>query len=129
MRGYARIAIIVATAALAQLSVSQANAQDYATPSAWLYHLDRNHHNMVSPAGHVYAKGVVEAVDAGPGIITLWHIEISNRDRSIWMPPMRMTFHVTSRRMLRDIAPGNVVQFEAARLRSAVMITKLQKAQ
>jgi Cu/Ag efflux protein CusF len=72
--------------------------------------------------------GRVEAVDIGPGIITLWSTEIQSPDRTIWMPPMRMTYHVTHRRMLRGVQPGDVVEFEAARLRNAVMITKLRKA-
>jgi Cu/Ag efflux protein CusF len=127
MRGFAKIAIVLGAAALSQLPATQVKAQQFATPGAWLERLDREHHNMVSPAGHVHAKGVVEAVDAG-GIITLWHTEISNKEKTIWMPPMRMTFHVINRRMLRDISPGDVVQFEAARLRNAVMITKLRKA-
>lgn len=101
--------------------------QQAATSGAWLEQLDRDHDRLVSPAGHVHATGRVEAVDIGPGTITLWNAEIKNRDRTIWMPPMRMTYHTTNRRMLRGVRPGDFVEFEAARLRNAIMITKLRK--
>lgn len=117
---------IVINAVLTVAGLS-ARAQEFATPSAWLEQVDREHHKMVSPAGHAHATGQVEAVDAGPGTITLWTGEVQNRERSIWMPPMRMTFHVTNRRMLRGLQPGDTVAFTAARLRNAVMITDIRK--
>jgi Cu/Ag efflux protein CusF len=44
------------------------------------------------------------------------------------MQAMEMPFHVTNRRMLRDLRPGDFVQFEVARLRNAVMITNIRRS-
>jgi len=41
---------------------------------------------------------------------------------------MEMLFHVTNRRMLKGLRPGDLMEFEAARLRNAVMITNIRKA-
>lgn len=123
----AAILFAIATNAILALPGMNAAAQEFATPSAWLDQLDREHHKMVSPAGHVHATGHVEEVDIGPATIILWTGEIRSRDGSIWMPPMRMTFHATNRRMLRGLQPGDTVAFEAARLRNAVMITNIRK--
>lgn len=48
----------------------------FARIGAWLEQLDRDHYRIVSPAGHVHAIGRVEAVDMGPGTITLWNAEL-----------------------------------------------------
>ncbi|MBX9826085.1 MAG: copper-binding protein [Xanthobacteraceae bacterium] len=123
-------AAAVAFAIVTNLSlafVGPADAQMFATPSTWLERVDREHYKMVPRNGHVHATGHVEEVDSGSGTITLWTGEIQSPDRSIWMPPMRMTFHVTNRRVLRGLQFGDSVAFEAARLRNAVMITNLRK--
>jgi len=127
MRNAMTLFLAIAAPAALALSGLGAAAQEFGTPSAWLERLDRDHHRMVSPAGHVHASGRVEDVDAGPGTITLWTGEIQNSDRSIWMPPMLMKFHVTNRRLLRGLQPGDAISFEAARLRNAVMITSIRK--
>lgn len=119
--------VFVAVQALIQFAQLPALGQEFGTPSAWLEQLDREHHKMVSPAGHVHATGQVEEVDVGPGTIILWTGEIQSRDGSIWMPPMRMKFHATNRRMLQGLKPGDAVAFEAARLRNSVMITSIRK--
>lgn len=123
---YISLALILVQV-FAYSALGAAFGQQAATSGAWLEQLDRDHDRLVSPAGHVHATGRVEAVDIGPGTITLWNAEITNRDRTIWMPPMRMTYHTTNRRMLRGVRPGDFVEFEAARLRNAIMITKLRK--
>ena len=101
--------------------------QQTATSGAWLEQLDRDHSRLVSPTGHVHGTARVEAVDIGPGTITLQNAEVKSRDMTIWMPPMRMTYHTTNRRMLHGVRPGDFVEFEAARLRNALMITKMRK--
>ena len=106
---------------------TSASGQELASPSAWLDKLDRQHRHLVSPEGHVRAKGRVDAVDDAPGTITLIADEMRSPDNTIWMPAMRMVFHVTNRLMLAGIRPGDIVEFEAARLRGAVMIVSLRK--
>jgi len=53
--------------------------------------------------------------------------QMESPDKTIWMTAMRMVFHVTNRRMLDGLRPGDAVEFEAARLRNAVMITNIRK--
>ena len=105
-----------------------AHGQELTAPSAWLDKLDRDHNHLVSRGGHVHAKGQVRAVDTGPGTVTILSEEMESSDKSIWRPAMEIVFHVTNRRMLKGIRPGDAVEFEAARLRNAVMITNIRKA-
>ncbi len=120
---------VVAAAALATmcLTVVPASGQQAMAPSEWLDKLDREHDQMVAKAGHAHAKGQVESVDPGPGIVAILCEEIQSPDKTIWMPPMRMVFHVTNRRMLDGLKSGDAVQFEVARLRGAVMVTNIRK--
>jgi Cu/Ag efflux protein CusF len=104
-----------------------ASGQETANPSDWLDRLDRQHRELVSQQGHVRAKGHVQAVDSGPGTITLIAEEMRSPDNTIWMPAMRMVFHVTNRQLLEGLRPGDLVEFEAAKLRGAVMIVALRK--
>ncbi len=100
------------------------------TPSEWMDKLDREHNYLVSPSGHVHARGQVQAVDMGPGAasVTIMTEEMKSADGSIRMLAMEMLFHVTNRRMLKGLRPGDLMEFEAARLRNAVMITNIRKA-
>lgn len=111
------------------LAASAASGQQTVAPSEWLGMLDRQHRHLVSPEGHAQAKGLVEAIDSGPGIVTLISDEMRSADKTIWMPAMRMVFHVTNRQLLEGIRPGNRVEFEAARLKGAVMIVGLKKVE
>ena len=99
-------------------------------PSEWMEKLDREHNQLVSPAGHVHARGQVRAVDRGPGAasVTILVDAMESSDRSIRMQAMEMPFHVTNRRMLKGLRPGDPVEFEATRLRNAVMVTNIRKA-
>lgn len=100
------------------------------TPSEWMDKLDREHKQLVSPSGHVHARGQVQAIDMGPGAasVTILTEDMKSADGSIRMPAMEMPFHVTNRRMLKGLRPGDFVEFEAARLKNAVMITDIRKA-
>ena len=100
------------------------------TPSEWMDKLDREHKHLVSPSGHVHARGQVQAVDMGPGAasVTILTEDMESPDGSIRMRAMEMPFHVTNPRMLKGLRPGDFVEFEAARLRNAVMITNIRKA-
>lgn len=124
-------AAIAACAAIAlgasDVLVTPVGSQELARPSAWLDKLDREHDRLVPKAGHAHGRGRVEAVDTGPGTITILTEEIQSPDKSIWMPAMRMVFHVTNRRMLIPLRSGDSVEFVAARLRNAVMITSIRK--
>lgn len=103
----------------------QAHAQER---SSLLDELDRAHLH-VAPERHVHSRGRVESVDAEQGTVTMWHWELDSPDKGIWMPHMRMVFHVTNRRLLKGLNPGDEVTFQAARLRNAVMVTKIRKVQ
>lgn len=106
-----------------------AHGQELLTPSGWLDKLDRDHDHLVSPAGHVHARGRVQAIDIQrPGSITILIDAVESADRTIRMPAMEMPFHVTNRRMLQGLRAGDVIDFEAARLKNAVMITNVRKA-
>lgn len=119
----AAIVCVVATPILS------AHGQELLTPSGWLDKLDRDHNNLVSSAGHVHARGRVQAVDVQrPGSITIRIDALESADRTIRMPAMEMPFHVTNRRMLQGLRVGDVIDFEAARLKNAVMITNIRKA-
>lgn len=101
------------------------------TPSEWMEKLDREHRYLISPSGHVHAKGQIRAIDTGSGAapsVTILTEDMQSADGSIRMRAMEMPFHVTNRRMLKDLRPGDFVQFEVARLRNAVMITDIRKS-
>ena len=109
--------------------ILSAHSQELLTPSDWLGKLDRDHNNLVPPAGHIHARGRVQAVDVRrPGSITILIDAIESADRTIRMPAMEMPFHVTNRRMLQGLRAGDVIDFEAARLKNAVMVTNIRKA-
>jgi Cu/Ag efflux protein CusF len=124
-----RSSIVFVTAAWSVITISTfpTNGQELTRPSDWLDKLDREHDRLVSKGGHVHARGQVQAIDIGPATVTILSEEMESPDKSIWMPAMRMVFHVTNRRMLEGLRPGDKVEFEAARLRNAVMITKIRK--
>lgn len=101
------------------------------TPSDWMDQLDREHRKLVSPSGHVHAKGQVRAIDLGSGAapsVTILTEDMESADGTIKMRAMEMPFHVTNRRMLKDLRPGDFVKFEVARLKNAVMITDIRKS-
>jgi Cu/Ag efflux protein CusF len=109
--------------------IPAAHGQELLSPGDWLDKLDREHNKLVSPAGHVHARGRVLDVDMErPGSITILIDAVESADKTIRMPAMEMPFHVTNRRMLQGLRPGDVIDFEAARLKTAVMITRIRKA-
>lgn len=122
------VAGAVATSCVVLTPILPAQAEPL-TPSVWLDQLDRDHNKLVSPRGHVHARGRVQAVDAQrPGSITILVDALESADRTIRMPAMEMPFHVTNWRMLQGLRTGDMVDFEAARLKNAVMITNIRKA-
>lgn len=101
------------------LTASSASGLDTANPSEWLDRLDRPHRDLILQQGHVHAEGHVQAVDSGPGTVTLIAEEMRSPDNTVWMPAMRMVFHVTNRQLLQGIQPEDLVEFEAVKLRGA----------
>lgn len=83
--------------------------------------------NGLPPSRHVRTQGTVEALDAGPGTVNIFHSELQSPDGSIWMPAMYMVFHVTSRKLLNGLKPGDHIHFIVGRHRGAVMITHIDK--
>lgn len=122
------LAMSSATVGVVSTPIPSAHGQELLSPSDWLEKLDRDHNKMVSPAGHVHARGRVQTVDMErPGSITILVDAIESADKTIRMPAMEMPFHVTSRRLLQGLRAGDVIDFEAARLKNAVMITGIRK--
>lgn len=124
----AALAMSSAIVSVVSTPVPSAYAQELLTPSDWLKKLDRDHNKMVSPAGHVHGRGRVQALDMErPGSITVLIDAIESADKTIRMPAMEMPFHVTNPHMLQGLRAGDVIDFEAARLKNAVMITSIRK--
>jgi Cu/Ag efflux protein CusF len=103
-----------------------------ATPAAagdsLLKTLDREHETLVPQSGHAHAGGQVKAVDIEAGTVRIAALAIQSPDGSISRPPAEVLFHVTNRDVLRGLQPGDMVQFQVARIRGAVMITEIKKA-
>jgi Cu/Ag efflux protein CusF len=93
----------------------------------WLTKMEQIELSRGVMADHVHAQGTVLAIDPGDGTITILHPEISSADKSIWMPAMRMVFHVTRSEVLRGVRAGEVVRFEAARRKGAVMVSRITR--
>ncbi len=124
------LAISSAIVCVVLTPIPAAHSQDLLSSGGnWLDKLDREHNKLVSPAGHVHARGRVLDVDMErPGSITILIDAVESADKTIRMPAMKMPFHVTNRRMLQGLRSGDVIDFEAARLKTAVMITRIRKA-
>lgn len=90
--------------------------------------LDREHEVLVPQSGHAHGRGEVKAVDIETGTVRIAALAIQSPDKSISRPPAEVLFHVTNRDALRGLQPGDMVQFQVARVRGAVMITEIKKA-
>ncbi|NNM73906.1 copper-binding protein [Enterovirga aerilata] len=89
-----------------------------------LQELQRSRGDM---SAHVHSQGRVEAVDVDVPSITLVHPEIGSPDGRIWMPGMRMTFHVAAGVRLSGLRKGDWVSFVAQRVRGAVTVTEVRR--
>lgn len=79
-------------------------------------------------AGAAFAQGVpvngeVKKIDEAQGKITLRHDPISNLD----MDSMTMVFRVKDPAMLKTVAVGDKVVFEAERVNGALTVTEIKK--
>lgn len=74
-------------------------------------------------ANMAMTRGEVRKIDAANGKITLKHEAITNLD----MPPMTMVFRVEPADLLKDLQPGDKVQFHAENASGAIVVTHIQK--
>jgi Cu(I)/Ag(I) efflux system protein CusF len=68
--------------------------------------------------------GEVRKIDLEQRKVTLKHEAITNLD----MPPMTMVFQVQSADMLKNLKPGDKVQFHAESSGGAMLVTHIQPA-
>lgn len=79
---------------------------------------------MHGAAAMAMTSGEVRKIDADQGKLTLRHEAIGNLD----MPPMTMVFRVEKPELLKDLKPGDKVQFRAESQSGALVVTHIQKA-
>ena len=70
----------------------------------------------------VMTDGVVQAVDAGKGVVTLKHVDIVNMQ----MPAMTMAFGVSDKKMLGNVKAGDKVKFHVEMLKNAPTVTLIE---
>ena len=71
----------------------------------------------------VMAEGVVRRIDLENNKITIRHGEIKGLD----MPPMTMVFVAKQPALLKPLAPGDTVEFEAFEANGQYSVGKIQK--
>ena len=81
---------------------------------------------LAASAQEAMVKGEVKKVDAAGGKITLTSGPIKNLDMED--DNMTMVFRVQDPAMLKQVKPGDKVQFEAARVNGQFAITAIQKS-
>lgn len=82
--------------------------------------------SLSSPAwtqGSSTVTGTVEEIDAAQGKITIDHGPIENLE----MEPMTMAFRVKDPAMLKQVKPGDKVQFTADRVNGQITITSIKR--
>lgn len=72
----------------------------------------------------VMTDGVVQAIDASKGVVTLKHGDIINMQ----MPAMTMAFGVADKRMLDNVKPGDKVKFHVEMLKNAPRVTHIESS-
>jgi Cu/Ag efflux protein CusF len=81
---------------------------------------------LASLAAHAQAyEGEVRKIEKAQGKITLRHGEMKALD----MPPMTMVFRVGNPAMLDNLAVGDKVKFDAAKVGGNYTVTAINKAQ
>ena len=81
---------------------------------------------LAASAQETMVKGEVKKVDAAGGKITMTSGPIKNLDMED--DNMTMVFRVQDPAMLKQVKPGDKVQFEAEKASAGFTITKLEKA-
>jgi Cu(I)/Ag(I) efflux system membrane protein CusA/SilA len=72
-------------------------------------------------AAPVMTDGVVQAVDANKGVVTLKHGDIVNMQ----MPAMTMAYGVADKKMLSGIKAGDKVKFQVEMIKNAPTVTQI----
>jgi Cu/Ag efflux protein CusF len=81
---------------------------------------------FASIAAHAQAyEGEIRKIEKAQAKITLRHGELKELD----MPPMTMVFRVGSPAMLDNLAVGDKVKFDAAKVGGNYTVTAIRKAQ
>jgi Cu(I)/Ag(I) efflux system periplasmic protein CusF len=81
---------------------------------------------LASLAAHAQAyEGEVRKIEKAQGKITLRHGELKALD----MPPMTMVFRVSNPAMLDNLAVGDKVKFDAAKVGGNYTVTAISKGQ
>lgn len=81
---------------------------------------------LTASAQDAMVKGEVKKIDAAGGKITMTSGPIKNLDMDD--ENMTMVFRVQDPAMLKQVKPGDKVQFEAEKASAGFTITKLEKA-
>lgn len=68
--------------------------------------------------------GELRKVDTEQGKLTIKHEPIANLD----MPAMTMVFRAAKPEMLKDLKPGDKIQFNAESIGGAIVVTHIQAA-
>jgi Cu/Ag efflux protein CusF len=70
-------------------------------------------------------EGVVQAVDASKGVVTLKHGEIVNMQ----MPAMTMAYGVADKKLLSGVKTGDKLKFRVEMVKNAPTVTRIEPAQ
>lgn len=100
--------LVASSAAYAQMSPNMAMPKPASAPAA----------------APVMTDGVVQAVDASSGVVTLKHGEIVNMQ----MRAMTMAFGVSDKKMLSGVKAGDRVRFQVEMLKNAPTVTRIEPA-
>jgi Cu/Ag efflux protein CusF len=116
--------IYALAAALAAFTSGQALAS--MSGIDWLNRMELIQRSQGDGARKVHVDVSVVRVDPGVAL-TVLHPEMQSPDRSIAMPAMEMTFHLTDPTQARGIKAGDKIHIIVERVRGAVQITRLRR--
>lgn len=92
----------------------------------WLNRMELIQRSQGDGARKVHVDVSVVRVDPGVAL-TVLHPEMQSPDRSIAMPAMEMTFHLTDPAQALGIKAGDKVHIVVERVRGAVQITRVRR--
>lgn len=92
----------------------------------WLNRMELIQRSQGDGARKVHVDVSVVRVDPGVAL-TVLHPEMQSPDRSIAMPAMEMTFHLTDPSQALGIKAGDKVHIVVERVRGAVQITRVRR--
>lgn len=96
-----------------------------ASPHAFGDDAHHENHQMAKPAESTkMTAGVVKKIDKEAGKLSIAHEAIEN----LGMPKMTMVFRVKETRMLEGVKEGDKVNFAAAEVKGALVVTRIEAA-